>query len=317
MPGRRPCAIVTSMSPRTTRHLARCGSAAAFLATLVAAAPAARACSACECGDPTLTTMGSEKPFAGRLRLSLDVRYRTDHIGEPSIDQLDIHEERADLAVSWAPLDWLLLAADLPLVHRQVSYVNLARQQVTGPGDVELRAKAFVFRDRHFSPRHLVAVQVGASLPTAPLISDGRGMPLPSEAQLGTGGVSPLAGLSYGFFADPWSIYASAIGYLPTGSRAGLEPGASLRSTVAAQVQVCTWMATRLGIDTRLDAHSLEGGMDDPDSGGFIAYLSPEVVLSPAMDLVVSAAVRVPVANALRGAHREGLIAQLAVTRDF
>ena len=304
------------MSPRSTRHLALAG-AAALCATVAATAPTAHACAVCQCGDPTLTTMGSEKPFAGRLRLSLDMRYRTDHVGQPAIDELDIHEERADLALSWAPREWLLLAADLPLVHRRVSYVNLARQSVTGPGDVELRAKAFVFRDRHFAPRHLVAVQVGASLPTAPLLRDGRGMALPSEAQLGTGGVSPLAGLSYGFFADPWSLYASAIGYLPIGSRAGLDQGASLRSTVAAQYQARTWLAGRLGVDTRLDARSVENGTDDPDSGGFIAYLSPEVVVSPAMDLLVSATVRVPVVNALRGAHQEGLIAQLAVTRDF
>ena len=305
------------MPPRTSLRLSRCAGAFALLATIAATAPRAHACAACECGDPTLTTMGSEKPFSGRLRLSLDMRYRTDHVGRPAIDELDIHEERADLAVSWAPREWLLLAADLPLVDRQVSYVNLARQNLAGPGDLELRAKAFVYRDRHFAPRHLVAVQLGASLPTAPLLRDGRGMALPSEAQLGTGGVSPLAGLSYGFFADPWSIYASAIGYLPTGSRAGLEPGASLRSTVAAQFQVRTWLAARLGVDTRLDQRSVEQGQDDPDSGGFIGYLSPQVILSPAMDVVVSAAVRVPVENALHGAHREGLIAQLAVTRDF
>jgi hypothetical protein len=74
----------------------------------------------------------------------------------------------------------------------------------------------------------------------------------------------------------------------------------------------------RLGIDSRLEAESImEDGEHEPDTGGFIAYFSPEVVASPMTDLVVRALVRIPAINALNGRHDEGLIVVLGAMYDF
>jgi len=284
----------------------------------VVAPRAAHACATCSCGDPTLTTMGNEKPFAGRLRASIDLRYRTDAVGEPRVNRVELREERLDLAVTWAPIERLFVGLMLPLAYRDLTYVNLARQRVVGIGDAELRAKYFLYQDRGFAPRHLIALQAGAELPTAGTQRDGEGAVLPSEAQLGTGGIDPIAGASYGYFREPWSAYASITAVLPTGSRAGIEPGRSLLGTVAGQYQIDTAWAARLAVDTRLDQRSRNRDMgDEPDSGGFIAFVSPELVYSPAMDLVVSASLRVPAVNRLTGFHDEGVVAQTAVTYDF
>ncbi|HKO89712.1 MAG TPA: hypothetical protein VJU61_01085, partial [Polyangiaceae bacterium] len=59
------------------------------------------ACAACDSGDPTLTALGTEQPFAGRLRSALGLRYRTDAIGVPGVDEMNIRDLRADLSVAW------------------------------------------------------------------------------------------------------------------------------------------------------------------------------------------------------------------------
>lgn len=286
-------------------------------ATALLAPRLAAACATCSCGDPTLTTMGDEKPFAGRLRGSVDLRMRSDVIGEADVDQVDLREQRVDLALTWAPTDRAFLSLVVPLAYRDITHVNLARERVLGLGDLELRAKYFLYEDRHFAPRHLVALQLGTQLPTSSVQRDAAGMLLPGEAQLGTGGFDPIVGVSYGYFEAPWSAYASVTAVIPTMSRAGIEPGASLLGTVAGQYQLGTNLAARLGVDTRLDRRTREGGVVDPDSGGFIAFASPEIVYSPRTDLLLSASVRLPVVNRLSGRHDEGPVAQTAVVYDF
>jgi hypothetical protein len=77
---------------------------------------------------------------------------------------------------------------------------------------MEVGAKVFVFRDRDFSPDHLVGVFVGARLPTSPTVHDASGVPLSLDAQLGTGSVDPILGLSYSTFRADWSFLASTTG---------------------------------------------------------------------------------------------------------
>src|SRR5687768_1971981 len=102
--------------------------AAMLLALAVTGASGrAQACAACGCGDPTLVSAGTEQPFAGRLRGSLELRYRTDSIGEPGVDRLFIREARADLSLAYAPLPALFFMATLPFVHRSVEEPNLAK----------------------------------------------------------------------------------------------------------------------------------------------------------------------------------------------
>jgi len=275
-----------------------------------------RACAACACGDPTLTVMGAQQPFEGRLRVALDLQYRSDALGRDGVDRVELNEERMTLSVAYAPSRWLMLSLAVPTVRREISDVTLATDTVWGLSDLELRARAFVFRDRALAPRHLLALVGGVRVPTGRLERDASGEYRAPELQVGTGSFDPLGGVSYAFFADPWSLYASEIVYVPTQGPADFRVGTSLRGTHAVQYQVLRELALRAGVDFRLEAASTRGAADEPDSGGLILFAAPALIWSPAMDLVLSLDVHIPLWNALTGRHDEGVFAMLGAAYD-
>lgn len=285
-------------------------------AVLAGAASRAEACAACGCGDPTLTSMGAEIPYEGRLRASLEARVRTDAVGEEGVDRIDMVEGRLEGSVAWAPDPRFMAQVMVPFLHREVTYVNLAERTTTGLGDVELRGRFVLFRDRPFGPRHLVATSVGLGLPTTPeVVVDGE--PLPVELQPGTGAFVPILGLAYATFRGDTSVYTSAHAYFPLSIRPGGRPGSSLRGSASVQQQLAEWIGIRGGVDVRLDARATEDGRPEEDSGGFVGFLSPEVLVQPVTDLLFVASVRIPTVNLLVGDHDEGVIASLAAAVDF
>jgi hypothetical protein len=140
---------------------------------------------------------------------------------------------------------------------------------------------------------------------------------LPIEVQPGTGSVDPMFGASYGFFAFPWSTYASAQVVIPTKGTQGYRGSRALLSTVALQRHLGERVAVRLAADTRVDGRAIEHGDPAEDSSGFIAFVSPEVLLSASMDITVSIYARISVLNRLEGRHVEPYIAGVAVAYDF
>jgi hypothetical protein len=284
---------------------------------LLVPGPAAWACATCACGDPTLTSMGTEQPFSGRLRLSTQLRTWGQTVGRDGEDALRLREARMDVAAAYAPLPWLFLAANLPLQAREVRDVSLARERGWGLGDVELSAKAFLFMDKAFSADHLFSVLAGMKLPTSPVLRAEDGTVLNLDTQLGSGSWDPLAGVAYQHFRGTWSFLVSATGFLPTRGTGGFRAGPSVRTTLAAQYQPSTKWAVRLGFDGRLEAAADIHGEEEENGGGFLGYASPDVLFSPATDVVLSAGVRVPFLNALRGRVDSTPIAMLAMAYDL
>jgi len=289
-----------------------------LVAALVLLAPAAaRACASCGCGDPTLTALGTEKPSRNRLRLSLEARHRVDVVGSPGVDQLRLGEQRLDGQLAWAPHERLFLMVALPVLRRDLTYDDGFQRQTWGIGDAELRAKFFVFQDRAFSPRHLIALLAGAKLPTAAVDHRRGGQPLPPELQAGTGSLDALAGVSYAYLTFPWSAYASTQLALPGPGTAGTRAGRSVRGTLAAQRHLGATVAARLGIDSRFDGRGRENGAPDPNSGGFVAFAASELLWSPITDLSLSIWLKVSVLNRLYGHHEEPFVAGLTAAYDF
>ncbi len=287
------------------------------VALLLVPSSSAWACATCACGDPTLMSMGTEQPFEGRLRLSSTLRGWGHTVGQDGVNALRLREARMDLAVAYAPLPWLFLSATLPLQAREVRDVSLTRERGWGIGELELTAKAFLFRDKAFSANHLFSVLGGVKLPTAPVLRGPDGELMNLDAQLGSGSVDPLAGLAYQHFRGSWSFLVSATGFLPTRGLQGFRAGASIRGTLAAQYQPSAKWALRLGFDGRLEAQADVNGEREENGGGFIGYASPDVLFSPGMDVVVAAGVRVPVINQLRGRVSPTPIAMLSVAYDL
>ncbi|MBU8897927.1 transporter [Corallococcus sp. H22C18031201] len=261
--------------------------------------------------------MGDEQPFEGRLRLSTTLRAWGHTLGRDGEDALRLRELRMDVAVAYAPRSWLVLAANLPLQLRETRDVSLTRERGWGVGEVDVSAKAFVWKDKEFSPDQLVSVVAGVKLPTAPVLHARDGSVLGLDAQPGSGSVDPMAGLSWQGFRGTWSFAASALGFLPTRGREGFRAGASLRTALAAQYQPGTRWAVRLGVDSRLEAANDTHGVREENGGGFIAYASPDLLFSPTMDVTLQAGVRVPFLNQLRGRVAPTPIAQVSLAYDL
>jgi len=99
--------------------------------------------------------------------------------------------------------------------------------------------------------------------------------------------------------------------------REGPHGADSLRSSISAQIQPQRSFALRFGLDTRLDSSAELNGASDPNTGGFVGHVSPELVLSPVTDLVLHAGAHFPVVQALRGYHREAPILAVGALYDF
>jgi len=286
-----------------------------LLVTAWHARPAA-ACAACACGDPTLTTMGAEQPFAGRKRLSAELRHRSDGFDD-GFARTDIDEVRLELGGSWAPRWWLQLALQVPLLSRDVD-TRLSHDRTRALGDIDVSSKLTVWRDREWAPRQLIALQSGIRLPTAPVLETESGRTLYAEAQPGNGSLDAMLGVAYARFFDPWSLYGSVAGRAPLYyGRDDLRVGASARGTLALQFQPEFEWAARLGLNGRLDRAAEVNQLRDPNTGGFVLFVSPALAVTPRMDLLLEFAVHIPLVNALDGIHDEGPVLSMSAIYDL
>jgi hypothetical protein len=275
------------------------------------------ACAVCACGDPTLTVMGAEQPFAGRLRVSGELQHRSDRIGEAGVDQVYLREQSLNLGFSWAPTDRWQLSLVLPLGHRLAEDVSLAETQIWSTGDLDTRARFVAWKKAKGQGSALLGLSGGLRWPTAPLNLGADGRALPMSAQLGTGSVTGALGLWGLRTWRPWSLFGSSTLYA---SAPGIFPshaGPSLRTSLLGQWQPETKLGFRFGEELRVDAPATEDGHPEPDTGGWISFTTLDLLWSPAMDLVVRAGIAVPTVQALRGHHEEGLVLNLGVAVDL
>jgi len=264
------------------------------------------ACGTCSVGDPTLTIVGFEQPQANRFRTSAIVRLRNDRIGEAQVDQLDLSEQRMELAAAYSPTDRFTVSMMMPLVHRLVTAVNLAEADIWAPGDLELRLRGVVWRDRKLAPRHLVSLIGGLEFPTGSVETDAQGVPLPLEFQAGTGSWDPIAGAAYSMFSDPWSLYVSSVAIFPTQGIADTHAGMSFRQTLLCQIQPWTFLGFQAGAELRVDRPGYIAGVRDPNTGGFITYGSVGLIALPHDKILLQATAAIPMVQRLDGDHQEG-----------
>jgi hypothetical protein len=162
-----------------------------------------------------------------------------------------------------------------------------------------------------------MATTGGLKFPTAPWHADAAGRRLPLEAQSGTGSLDALLGLSLSVFRSKWSGYASTQWAQPVAARDALQPGRSLRASLALQHQSWPWLALRAGADGRWSAQSREGNEPDPNSGGWLLLAGGDMLFSAFAGASVSAGLRAPVLNRLRGSHDEGPQLALGWIQDW
>ncbi|MFO0722749.1 MAG: transporter [Myxococcota bacterium] len=277
------------------RWAAAFGLGLAAVLCLVSPAPA-RACSSCLSGDPALLGSGLETPYAGRLRLSLTTRERSDTTGSgASADAM--RELRFDLGLAWSPWSWLTVIADLPLAHRWLSGDSGATARGFGPGELELGVRGTVWRDQERAPTHRLTLGLGLKLPTAPLLRDERGNLKPIDVQLGTGSVDPRVDLLYTGRFGRFTVLGSTGATFPISGWMLLRPAPSWYGAAAAQLQPLNFLAFRAGLEARYEAVSVQGGVLDPIGSGFLGSLTAGVLLSPTSDVVLDIGASIPVIN--------------------
>ena len=285
--------------------------AAAALLVATLAPGLAHACASCGCGDPTLTVMGAEKPFEGRLRLAAELRDAHTSLGGELID-----EQRWAAAAAFAPTDRVVLALELPLVARKFRAANLGSVQTFAPGDLELRAKVFVWQDRPAFARHLFALHGGLTLPTAPMQRSG-GEPVDADAQAGAGAFAPQLGLSWAHFAGDLSFYVGGTARFPIGGWLDVEAGPAVLGSAMGQWQLLPWLAPRLGLESRHESGSRHGGDPIEGSRGHAVFASLGGVVSPLRDLLFSASLQLPLLVAFDGRREEGAGFTLGIVHDL
>ena len=284
---------------------------------LVVFAPApALACSTCMVGDPTLTLMGTEKPYAGRLRMSLDYFSRDEEIGVEGVNKEIIDDQRIRLDFAYAPSRRIMLGLRIPYVNRTLESFNLETQESTALGDVRLTAKFFLQEKDSFQT-HMYGLLAGVRLPTADEQSS-NGVPLDFDAQPGIGAGVVNAGAWYSYFNFPWMAYlTSTYHYMPNEGFQGFQAGDALVTTLGMQYATDFKYAFQLSFDTRYSQKDTFFDIEDPNSGGFIGYLSPGFVYSFKTDWLFFATIKLPVVENLNGDHEEGTILNFGVTYDF
>jgi hypothetical protein len=286
------------------------------LLVLASARPrAARACAACGCGDATLTAMGQEKPFKNRVRLALEERLGAHSMGLYPEQSL---VSRTSLAASWSPLAVLTLGALVPLVVVRTTAPSEPVRDVVGLGDAELMVRALVYRDRRFSPRHLIGLLAGLKMPTGPRVNDTSGYPAPDDVQPGSGSWDPMVGASYAHFGQYASAYVSASYRHATAGYQGYQRGSVLGASLVAQLSVNRKSAIVIGSDLSYTTPSfLGGGARVPDTGGFLMSLSPGLLFALRTDWLLRLTMQVPVIQRWIGHQYETTSAVVSLVVDI
>ncbi|HEX4894825.1 MAG TPA: hypothetical protein VFV11_00645 [Solimonas sp.] len=283
---------------------------------LLCAAPAAWSCASCLCGDYTLTLMGVEKNFPGRLRLALDAVSREETHGTDSGREV-LTERRTVLGLSYAATQDLSLAVRLPYVAKRTQAANLASESAAGLGDAELLFKWTLAADGRAPSRHLWGLQGGLGLPTSRQERHGDGRPVDIDSQPGTGAWTPSLGAWYGYFRFPRLLHASLVAQDPVGGYQGYNGGTALLGTVSGQYALSTAWSLQLGLEARWAQPNRFSGVEDPDSGGVAAFVAPGVLWSPRTDWLLHLAVQWPALQNLQGEQHERGDIRLGLAVDF
>jgi hypothetical protein len=280
------------------------------------ASPLAMACSTCMVGDPTLSLMGAEKPYADRLRLSLDYLSRSEDLGVDGYNKKIIDEKMVSLSMAYAPSSRLMFGLNIPYAHRHLQSYNLTDEEVTTWGDVTITVKNFL-QEKDFLQKHMYGLIGSIKLPTGAEQDDSAGQPLDFDVQVGQGAYVGGIGGWYAQYNYPYMFYTSASYYVASEGYQNFQAGNALVFNAVAQYASQHHLAYYLGLEGRNSEKDAFSGVDDDDSGGTIIFLAPGLIYTIRQDLLLNTSVKLPTIDALNGNHEEGTIFTIGVTYDF
>lgn len=261
--------------------------------------------------------MGTEKPYAGRLRISVDALDREERSGIRGVNDSKTDEERVTYSLNYAPsTDWVV-GISLPMITKHIDRFDLTAEQASGMGDPEITARWFAGRDRERFAQQLWGLQFGLRLPW---VNEQKfqGEPIDFDAQPATGATVPSIGAWYGLYRAPWLSYTSAsVQHAIDEGFQGYNAGDVVLLTETVQYALHPAFAVQLSIDSRWKAKDSFNGIDDADSGGTLAMLSPGAVWMPLTDVVIHLNYQTPVFEHLNGEQKEHAYLRAGIVYDF
>lgn len=293
---------------------ARRAAACATFAVL-AASPPAQACSTCKCGDYSITLLGTEKPYAGRLRAVFDVLARSESQGSGTAER-ETDEWRNTLGLSYSFTENLTLGVQVPWVRKEIRDANLAEQDAQGWGDADLVGWWVLHRGGDTALNHLAGLRVGLRLPTSEEI-ERNGQLLDIDVQPDAGALAPSLGGWYRYYRFPWLLSTSAVYYAYGEGHQDFDPGDAASASILGQYALDMNWALQLGLDLRYAQKNRHDGALDDDSGGTLAMLYAGIAARFFEELSVSAGVQLPVLDRLHGDQTEDPALRLSFAYDF
>ncbi len=274
------------------------------------------ACATCMVGDPTISTMGTEKPFAGRMRLGADYIKRGETVGPPDRD-LETEEERMTINFSYTLNEFWTFAASLPFVTKSVSRYDLTAETGSGVGDIDLAARWYIGKDDSFAVRYIWGMSFGLRAPTSKKEKSG-GKAIDIDAQPGAGATIPSAGAWVGFFGHPWFYYLSgSVQHALTDGYQGYQAGDVLLVTGMVQYALIQSLALQLSLDSRFKRPDEYSGVKDIDSGGMLLMATPGLAWMAIEDVVLSMNYQIPLIENARGHQEEDPLLRIGAAYDF
>lgn len=243
--------------------------ASSFLVFLFLVSQNVAACTSCLCGDPTLTTLGTEKPYAGRIQLGYEVLQREETTGEGT-NKKEVVEVRHTLTASYWPVKYLGLSLAAP-VHSTLDMTlkNGAEQRGSGLGDLDLNARYYQWQNRKMNAGWIggVRLPIGEEQKTV----DGQAINI--DAQPAQGVIMGRLGAWYSRYRYPWSYHGSIIVNIATDTGfQGFKPGKQLTFSGLGQFAFSQTLSLSFGIEGRYGDKDTFFTIEDDDSGGGIAY---------------------------------------------
>jgi hypothetical protein len=323
--------------------------AACFVSFLAVAAPPARGCSICRCGDPTFNALGTDVYKEGALRVSLDwerfdkeqgilpgeegaAAARHDGHAGTDLGREAVVENRLTTALSYTFGERAVAVARIPWSSRHTSEVGGGLVGETAPGgtstsrdlaDPELYALVRLWAsdfEGGLGRRAWISALGGVKTAWGKNDLTTGGERLDEHLQPGTGSTDWFGGLSGLYLLDSHSSLFASVQVRRAGSNDfDYRYGSSNLANFGYERKLGRIWDAALELNfrsagrDRVDA----GGTLDPNTGGRLLYLTPRVIVDLGKGLVGRLAVQVPVYRDLNGDQRERAVANAGVTYLF
>jgi hypothetical protein len=164
---------------------------------------------------------------------------------------------------------------------------------------------------------HMYGLMGGIKFGTAQEQKDINGLVYDFDVQTGQGADVVNIGGWYAHFRYPWMLYTSATYHVADKGYQQFQAGDALVFNANAQWAQSAKLSWYVGAEGRYSERDRFAGIDDPDSGGNIIFITPGLIYTLTNDLLLNAVIKLPAVEELNGNHEETTIFSIGITYDF